>query len=230
MTTTSVLIVEDDEKLGRLLQNYLQDEGFAVRLEPRGDRAADRIRAESPNLVILDLMLPGRDGLAICREIRAWYRGCILMLTARRAEVDQILGLELGADDYVTKPVDPRLLLARVRSLLRRARPEGLAPVVDDVAVGPLALDRRRRSCVVGDQAVDLTETEFNLLWALAVRVGDVVGREDLFRDVLGVPYDGLDRGVDVHMSRIRRKLEGAGFSGDRVRSVRGAGYLLAPP
>lgn len=229
MTNNTILIVEDDEKLGRLLLGYLSEEGFSVRLEPRGDRAAERVRTEAPAVLILDLMLPGRDGLSICREIRPWYPGCILMLTARRAEVDQILGLELGADDYVTKPVDPRLLLARVRSLLRRARVE--APVVvDEITVGPLALDRRRRSCTVDGAAVDLTDTEFGLLWMLGARAGDVVSREDLFRDVLGIPYDGLDRGVDVHLSRIRRKLEAVGFSGQHVRSVRGSGYLLAPP
>lgn len=225
---TRILIVEDDTRLATLLQEYLMAHGYDVDVESRGDRAVDRIWRDDPALVVLDLMLPGTNGFDVCRRVRERYSRGILILTASKAEVDQAVGFELGTDDYVIKPVEPRILLARIRSLLRRL--EGLAavPVVPElIALGPLVLDRGRREVAVGKRPLDVTGVEFDVLWLLARRAGDVVSRDEMSLQVRGIPYDGIDRGIDVHVSRLRRKLEAAGLDGASLKSVRGYGYLL---
>jgi DNA-binding response OmpR family regulator len=225
---SSILIVEDDAQLAGLLEEFLVRHDFAVKLESRGDRALERIPVEQPALVILDVMLPGMSGFDVCRIARATYAGGILMLTASKAEVDQAVGLELGADDYVIKPVEPRILLARIRSLLRRLDGSVPAPATtQDVAVGMLSINRSSREVFVGDRAVEVTAAEFDVLWILARRAGDVIGREDLYQQVRGIPYDGIDRGMDVHISRLRHKLEECGYDSSALKSVRGMGYML---
>jgi two-component system response regulator RstA len=225
---SDILIVEDDARLAALLAEYLSGHGFAVEVESRGHRAVERIWADDPALVILDLMLPGIGGFDICRRVRERYGRGILMLTASKVEADQAVGLELGADDYVIKPIEPRILLARVRSLLRRlngSMPSVTVPSV--VAVGHLAINRAARDVTVSGQSVDLTGVEFDVLWLLARRAGEVVSRDDLYMQVRGIPYDGLDRGMDVHVSRLRQKLEARGFDSSSLKAVRGMGYLL---
>ncbi|MEL6339025.1 MAG: response regulator [Myxococcota bacterium] len=224
--TCSILLVEDDLKLGGLLQDFLRDQGFSVAWERRGDFAQARILAEKPQLVILDLMLPGQDGLEVCRAVRAEHKGAILMLTARRSSEEQIFGLELGADAYVLKPVEPQLLLAHVKALIRHGERR---PAAKHIELGSLDLDLSRREVRYDGEEVRLTTSEFNVLWELAVRAGDVVSREELFRSAIGADYDGLDRAIDVYISRIRRKLQAAGFPRTRLKSVRAAGYLLVP-
>lgn len=219
-----ILVVEDDARLGRLLVEYLASHGYHVDLEPRGDTAVARILADQPAVLVLDLMLPGIDGFEVYRRVRSGFRGRVLMLTARRADADHVAGLELGADDYVTKPVDPRVLLARVQVLLRRAPAE---PDPARLVHGTLTLDRTLREVTIRGTPLALTGVEFDLLWLLASHAGGVVGRERLHRDVRGVPYDGLDRSVDIHVSRLRRKLKDAGLDGD-VKALRGVGYQLA--
>lgn len=227
MEMPHMFVVEDDSRLSDLLVEYFGAHGFTVTLETRGDRAVDRIlRARPlPEVVVLDLMLPGLEGFEVCRRLRhAGYNGRVLMLTARRHDVDHVAGLELGADDYITKPVDPRVLLARIRAVCRRTAE---SPQVHLLQVGALRLDRMLREVAVGETQVTLTGAEFDLLWMLAENAGQVLPRERLFREVRGVAYDGIDRTIDIHVSRLRHKLHDAGLDGD-VKGVRGVGYQLA--
>ena len=223
-----ILIVEDDTRLATVLQEYLSAHGYDADIEGRGDHAVERIWREDPALVMLDLMLPGLNGFELCRRAREHYSRGILMLTASRAEADQAVGFELGADDYVVKPVEPRILLARIRSLLRRVdRPAAIPAVPGTIEIGPLLVDRCRREVAVGKRLVDVTAIEFDLLWLLVRRAGEVVSRHEMSLQVRGIPYDGVDRGIDVHVSRIRRKLDAAGFHAANLKSVRGYGYLI---
>jgi DNA-binding response OmpR family regulator len=224
-----VLVVEDDPGLGPLLAEYLTEEGFHATVETNGQRAVSRILSERPDLVLLDLNLPGLDGFEVHRAIRPQYDGIVIVLTARRADLDHVAALEMGADDYVTKPVDPRVLFARVKAHLRRSLIERSKRDVEPIrlAVGPLQIDRAARRALIGNARVDLTGLEFELLWTLARAAGTVVARERLYEEVLGTRYDGLDRGVDSHMSRIRRKLRDAGAASELIFAIRGQGYQL---
>jgi two-component system response regulator RstA len=228
MSAPSLLIVEDDHKLRRLLSEYFEGHGFAVASEENGQEALRRLRQEPPTLVVLDLMLPGMDGFEVCQQARTFFQGGIIMLTARQAVIDQALGLENGADDYVVKPVEPRVLLARVRSLMRRIAPQGsTVSNSQELRSGPLEVSRDRREALLHDEVLDLTSTEFDVLFSLASNLGEPMSREELYRDVRGIPYDGIDRGMDIHVSRIRRKLVAAGGSATWIKSVRGIGYML---
>jgi DNA-binding response OmpR family regulator len=225
-----LLLVEDDDRLAELLLEYLGEHGFSLERVASGDDGIRAIVETRPDLVILDLMLPGASGLDVCRQVRGAFDGAILMLTASRSEADHVAGLELGADDFVNKPIDPRVLLARIRTQLRRR--SSATPTRDGdrgvLVFGPLRIDAALREVWVADRPVPLTTMEFDVLLLLAREVGIVVKRDDLYARVLGSEYDGLDRGMDVHVSRLRRKLQGAGMDPSRLKSVRGVGYLLA--
>jgi two-component system response regulator RstA len=226
-----LLIVEDDDALAVLLAEYLTSHGFHISRVTSGDEGAERILATEPDLVILDLMLPGASGLDVCRRVRQAYSGAILLLTASRSDADHVAGLELGADDFVTKPIEPRVLLARIRAQLRRlrgSRPLETTTQPEVVEVGPLRLSVGAREARVSGREVPLTSLEFDVVLMLANQAGSVVARADLYTRVLGTKYDGIDRGMDVHVSRIRRKLESAGLEPGHLKSVRGVGYLLA--
>jgi two-component system response regulator RstA len=225
-----VLIVEDDDQLADLLLEYLGMHGFELERVASGDAGAEKILETQPDLVILDLMLPGANGLDVCRQVRDDYPGAIVMLTASQSEADHVAGLELGADDFVTKPIDPRVLLARLRTQLRRAGGGRSSGRDDDgiLNIGDLEVDIASRDVSVEGQSVALTTMEFDVLAMLANNAGSVVKRDDLYTTAMGIEYDGFDRGLDVHLSRIRRKLERAGFDSSRLKSVRGVGYLLA--
>lgn len=220
-----LLVVEDDVRLGELLLEYFRSHSFVATQETRGDRAPARVVEFCPDVILLDLMLPGIDGLEVLRQIHPTFHGRVIMLTARRTDVDQIVGLEMGADDYVTKPVDPRLLLARVNAVLRRAAasPTGL----DYLQLGALIIDRATRSAGVNGAALVLTGAEFDLLWHLATRAGQPVSRDELYASLRGINYDGVDRGMDIHVARLRRKLRDVGAEPDLIKSVRGTGYQL---
>jgi len=230
-----ILIVEDDERLASLTRDYLQNNGLTVSIESHGGAAVERIRNEQPDLVVLDLMLPGEDGLSICRRVRPQYSGPILMLTARTDDMDQILGLEMGADDYIGKPVQPRVLLARIRALMRRVI-EKSQPLVgsDPVSEGPvrvqfneLVIDRSMREAWLSGATVDLTSAEFDLLWLLASNAGRVLSREEIFTALRGIEYDGQDRSIDVRVSRIRPKIGDDPIHPRRIKTVRSKGYLF---
>lgn len=226
----SILLVEDDEMLAELIVDYLGNHGVSVKVESRGDRAISRILVERPIAVILDLGLPGADGFEVCRRVRQEYRGFILILTAQGDEVDEIACLELGADDFLSKPVSPRLLLARLKALLRRQRHVDESPRSQVVRVGGLEVYPGRREAIFGGQLLDLTTGEFDLLTYLAERAGEAVSRQELYEELRGIKYDGLDRSIDLRVSRLRSKLESGDAGPELIKSVRGVGYLLAVP
>lgn len=222
-----ILIVEDDERLATLTQDYLRRNGLDVAIETDGTRAIRRIIGEQPDLVLLDVMLPGSDGLTVCREVRSHYSQPILMLTARTEDMDQVLGLEMGADDYVAKPAQPRVLLARIRALLRRSE---TAPSVDSpqrLEFGDLVIDNGGRSVTLNDELVDFTSAEYDLLWLLASNSGRILSREDIFERLRGIEYDGQDRSIDVRISRIRPKIGDDPENPKRIKTVRSKGYLF---
>ncbi|WP_104204442.1 winged helix-turn-helix domain-containing protein [Billgrantia saliphila] len=221
-----VLIIEDDVRLADLTRDYLESNGFRVTVESEGSRGVEQIQSLQPDLVILDLMLPGEDGLSICRRARPDYAGPILMLTARTDDMDQVLGLEMGADDYVPKPVQPRVLLARMRALLRRAdatEQTGEARLT----FGNLEIDSATREAWLEGERIDLTSAEFDLLWLLASNAGRVLTREEIFSDLRGIKYDGQDRSIDVRVSRIRPKIGDDPNHPHRIKTVRSKGYLF---
>lgn len=227
-----ILIVEDDERLALLTKDYLESNGLSVSIEGDGSRAIERIKEEQPDLVVLDLMLPGEDGLAVCRIVRPYYTGPILMLTARTEDLDQVLGLEMGADDYVAKPVRPRVLLARIRALLRRVNePQVEAPVESDaenrLTFGNLVVDNAMREAWLEGESIDLTSAEFDLLWLLSSHAGRVLTREEIFHQLRGIEYDGQDRSIDVRVSRIRPKVGDDPMNPRRIKTVRSKGYLF---
>ncbi len=221
-----LVLVEDDTELAALVREFLEGAGYLVTIESRGDRALDVVRATDPDLVILDVMLPGRSGIEVCRELRRSSQVAILMLTALGDDVDQIVGLEVGADDYLVKPLRPRLLLARVRALLRRSLAGARGPEeIRSLRTGVLAIELSARRVLVGGEDVSLTTAEFDLLALLAERCGEVVSRDELYRELRGLPYDGVDRSIDLRVSRLRAKL---GAGAELLKSVRSVGYLLA--
>ncbi|HSP57647.1 MAG TPA: winged helix-turn-helix domain-containing protein [Halomonas sp.] len=221
-----VLIIEDDERLAGLTRDYLEANGFRVTVEPDGAHGVERILTLHPDLVILDLMLPGEDGLSICRRVRGDYQGPILMLTARTDDMDQVLGLEMGADDYVPKPVQPRVLLARMRALLRRT---DISEVSGEprLVFGNLDVDSATREAWLAGERIDLTSAEFDLLWLLASNAGRVLTREEIFSQLRGIKYDGQDRSIDVRVSRIRPKIGDDPNQPHRIKTVRSKGYLF---
>ncbi len=229
-----ILLVEDDQRLAELIRDYLQQQGFEVLIEGRGDTAPGRILNENPDLLILDLMLPGKDGLSVCQQVRSTYPGPILILTAREDDMDQVAGLELGADDYVKKPIEPRVLLARIRALFRRMEKSAgqqdsfsSTLVPKDIHVGGLKICFSSRLALLEGEPVDLTTTEFDLLALLASHAGTVLDREQIFSAMRGIDYDGLDRSIDISISRLRKKLEVDPAQPKRIKTIWRQGYLF---
>lgn len=228
IASASVLLVEDDLRLAELVSRYLESNGLRVAIANSGDEVVERVARERPDLVILDLGLPGEDGLTICRQLRPDYSNPILILTARDSDIDHVLGLELGADDYVIKPVEPRVLLARIGALLRRSRPA--APTARRVLqFGCLSINITSRSVHLEGQAILLSGNEFDLLVYLASRAGQIQSREALFQDLFKRDYDGMDRLLDIRISRLRRKLGDEAETAKRIKTVWGQGYLFVP-
>nr|WP_232916662.1 response regulator transcription factor [Pseudomonas corrugata] len=224
------MIVEDDQRLAELTREYLESNGLHVAIEGNGAVAAQRIIDEQPDLVILDLMLPGEDGLSICRKVRERFNGPILMLTARTDDTDQIQGLDLGADDYVCKPVRPRLLLARIQALLRRSEPEPSVPQKPRrLEFGPLVVDDALREAWLQGNGIELTSAEFDLLWLLVSNAGRILSREEIFTALRGIGYDGQDRSIDVRISRIRPKIGDDPDHPRLIKTIRSKGYLFVP-
>ena len=229
-----VLVIDDDVELCELLQDYLSSEGFSITTVNHGADGAGQALAEPYDLVILDVMLPGMNGFDVLRKIRESSKVPVIMLTARGDDIDRIVGLELGADDYLPKPFNPRELVARIRAIQRRME------VVDEQAsgrkrtleqeVGDVLLSPSNRTVRRGGEPIELTSVEFNLLEVLLARAGEVVSREDLVQTVLGRSLSAYDRSIDVHVSALRRKLGPYEDGSERIRSVRGIGYLYCLP
>ncbi len=219
---TQILLIDDDTELCELLAEFLALEGFVTQAIHDGAAALDKLRQESFDAVVLDIMLPGMQGLEVLRRLREFCSTPVLMLTARGEDTDRILGLELGADDYLPKPCNPRELSARLRAVLRRTHHSGHAQ--DELQTGRLRLSSSRRQADYDGQALSLTSAEFNVLHSLISRAGQVVDKETLCREALGRPLSAYDRSVDVHVSKLRRKLSEAGGE-QRIVSVRGVGY-----
>lgn len=219
-----ILIVEDDARLATLIVELLENEGYHVSQELRGDTAVSRILDEHPDLVLLDINLPGKNGFTVCREVRSQYQGMIMMLTARGDEVDEVVGLDIGADDYMAKPLAPQRLLARIRMLFRR----NISPQnPTSVQTGPLKILPERREVLLDGQPIDMSSAEFDLLWLLARHIGEVVDRDQIFKDLRGHQYDGADRSIDLRISRLRRHLGDDPTRPRFIKTVHGEGYLL---
>ena len=223
---STILIVEDERKIAQIAADYLRRAGFAVDIAADGASALDRVRSRPPDLVVLDLGLPRVDGVAVARTIRAGSDVPIIMLTARVEEDDRLLGLEVGADDYITKPFSPRELVARVQAVLRRAR--SALPPGEIVRVGDLTLDLPRLKVTRGGQAIDLTATEFQLLATLARQPGRIFTRAQLLDAVRGTEVESFERAIDTHIKNIRRKIEPDPRNPRYVETVYGLGYRMA--
>ena len=221
----TILVVDDERNIVELVKLYLEKDGFAVVAARDGREALSLAERHDPDLVVLDLMLPEIDGWEVTRELRRRGDTPILMLTARGDDVDRIVGLELGADDYLVKPFNPRELVARVRAILRRT--DGVARGTRPIEVGPLRVDPRRREAYVGSRRLELRPREFDLLAALARDPGVVLTRNVLLESVWGTDFPGETRTVDVHVAALRAKLGG---DGPPIETVRGVGYRLVPP
>jgi DNA-binding response OmpR family regulator len=229
------LLVDDDRELARLLTDYLASHGVAVDHVEDGAHAIDRLAAavDGYDVVLLDVMLPGMDGFEVCRRLRERFDVAVVMLTARGEDTDRVVGLELGADDYVPKPFNPRELLARMRAVVRRARRAGGSAGDDRVEVGDLLVDVPAHKAMLGGKELQLTSFEFRVLVALARRAGQTVTREELASVVLpkGGRYDpSVDRSLDVHVSHLRHKIGDDVKESRRIRTVRGVGYVLVKP
>ena len=220
-------MIDDDEKLVALVREYLEPHGYELLAVHDGQAGIAAIQAREPALVILDVMLPGADGLEVCRRVRRFSRVPILMLTARGDDTDRIVGLELGADDYLPKPFNTRELLARIRAILRRSEGEPPSADASVLRVGPLAIDPASRTVTARGRAVELTTAEFDILHALARHAGRVLSRDDLLQEVHGAGWAAYDRSIDVHVSRIRQKIGDDPRRPALLKTIRGAGYQL---
>ena len=227
MANYTVLVVDDDRKIVELVQLYLEKDGYRVLVAHDGLQALELARRKRPDLIVLDLLLPDLDGLDVCRILQAESKIPIIMLTARTTEDDRLTGLDIGADDYITKPFSPRELMARVRAVLRRTN-DRVAAGAPEMRFGDLVIDRRGHEVRVEDQVVDLTPTEFRLLEAMAEQPGRTFSRLDLLDRVFGYDFEGFERNVDVHVKNLRKKIEPNPRRPSFIQTVYGVGYKLS--
>jgi two-component system OmpR family response regulator len=226
-----ILLVEDDNRLSALIAGYLRKHDYEVDVVLDGNDAVPAILKRQPDLVILDVNLPGKDGFQICREAREQFTGAIIMVTARDEDFDEVLGLEFGADDYMHKPVEPRVLLAHIKALLRRlpgrAAEAGSEP--ESYTFGSFSISRGSRTVKLPDGSMpELTSAEFDLLWALVRCAGEVVSRDELLRQLRGIGFDGIDRTIDGGISKLRRKLHDDADNPQCIKTIRGKGYQFS--
>ncbi|MDK9420678.1 two-component system response regulator RstA [Pectobacterium carotovorum] len=234
-----IVFIEDDTEVGKLIAAYLGKHDIDVQVEARGDQALAFIEQQQPDLVLLDIMLPGKDGMTICRELRPQYSGPIVLLTSLDSDMNHILALEMGADDYILKTTPPAVLLARLRLHLRQyatvpqAVTENAAPaalqVHKSLHFGLLCIDPVNREVTLGQEHIVLSTADFDLLWQLATHAGHIMDRDALLKNLRGVTYDGMDRSIDVAISRLRKKLYDNPLEPFRIKTVRNKGYLFAP-
>jgi len=225
-----IVMVEDDVKLAGLIGAFLIKNGFDINHQVDGIEGIKAVRELSPKLVILDVMLPGLDGLSVCRELRKFYTGQIIMLTALNDDIDEVAGLEMGADGYLSKPVKPRVLLAHIRAHLRKPSSEEIELDGADsvIQTGRLFIDASKRIVLAENQEIELTSAEFDLLWLLAEQKGTVIDRDTLHKKTFRIEYDGLDRNIDIRISRLRKKMGDDSKRPEIIKTIRGKGYLLA--
>jgi two-component system, OmpR family, response regulator BaeR len=229
MSTTKqqILIVEDELKISQVLSEYLKQAGYAVFCLKRGDEVIPQVKRNPPTLILLDIMLPGMDGIEVCRELRKSASIPIIMLTARVDEIDRLLGLELGADDYICKPFSPREVVARVKAVLRRAQPR---PAGAHLTVGEVSLDEQRHQVLIREEEVKLTPCEFQLLKALLEHPNRVFSRTELLNLVQGYDFEGYDRTIDSHIKNLRKKVAAMAPGQELVSTVYGIGYKFNRP
>lgn len=232
---SKIVFVEDDPEVGALIAAYLGKHDMDVIVEPRGDRAEALIARENPELVLLDIMLPGKDGMTLCRDLRQQWSGPIVLLTSLDSDMNHILALEMGASDYILKTTPPAVLLARLRLHLRQRAGAAVEPTSPSLIqhktlrFGTLTIDPVNRQVLLAGEAVTLSTADFELLWELATHAGQIMDRDALLKNLRGVTYDGLDRSVDVAISRLRKKLHDSASEPYRIKTVRNKGYLFAP-
>lgn len=226
MSRAKILLVEDNQMLSASIAEYLEMEGYSVTVEANGIIAQQRILNEGPDLVILDLMLPGRDGVSICRQVRSLYAGYILMYTAKEDEIDQIIGLEIGADDYLIKPVKPRLLLAKINSFLRR-KDVFIEQDSGFIRHGELCIDTHKRQVTYKQSPVSITAAEYDVLLLLANNAGQILSRDFMAQHLKGLEHDGLERSTDNRISQLRKKLKDDARSPEKIKTIRSKGYLF---
>ena len=222
----SIVLVEDDLRLSELVSRYLEQNGFRLTIINRGDAVVEHVRGDAPDLIILDLGLPGQDGFSICRQLRPLYSNPILILTARDNDIDHVLGLELGADDYVIKPIEPRVLMARINALLRRSHAQ-TPPENRTLRFGRLVINSAARAVSLDGRSVALSSNEFELLVHLSSHAGEIQSRETLFQRLYRREYDGIDRTLDVRISHLRKKLGDDADNSERIKTIWGQGYLF---
>ena len=226
-----ILVIDDDVELCGLVQEYLSSEGFTSDSVHDGEQGLQRGLSGNYSLLVLDVMLPGMNGFEVLRRLRSVSKIPVLLLTARGEDVDRIVGLEIGADDYLPKPFNPRELVARIRAILRRTKPGNTADTPPEIlSVGDVELDPATRNVYRAGQPVDLTSVEFNLLEVLLREAGKVVTRERLVNAVLSRKFMPFDRSIDMHVSKVRRKLGDSDENGDHIKTIRGVGYMFARP
>ncbi|NVK55933.1 MAG: response regulator [Alteromonadaceae bacterium] len=224
----TIVLVEDDERLAELVCQYLHNNGFNVTRFASGEGLIECIKKAQPDAIILDVMLPGYDGFTLCRQLRQFYAGPLLFMTAKSENFDQVLGLEIGADDYVVKPVEPRVLLARINALLRRTSSVSIpAKSGTVVSFGHLSIDKLSRRVHLSGEDISLTSHEFDMLCLLADNASQVVERTTLYKELIGREYDGLDRSADVRISRLRKKLKDDPQNPYRIKTIWGKGFFF---
>jgi len=225
MTRRHILIVEDEKKIANLLCDYLKKAGFRTSTQDNGNRVISQVKQDAPDLILLDIMLPGKDGMELCREIRQESNIPIIMITARVEEIDRLLGLELGADDYICKPFSPREVVARVKTVFRRVHSE---PRTNNLVVGSISLDEETHQVMIGNQMLNLTPNEFGLLKIMMRRPNRVFSRSELINLVQGYGFEGYDRTIDTHIKNLRKKI-GRQLPGQEIIStVYGIGYKFS--
>ena len=228
MSKTHIVVVEDDLPLADMVSLFLESEGFRVTRSEDGESAVDVVREEQPDLVLLDMMLPGIDGLEVCRRIRAFYTGSIIMLTAREEELIEISALNTGADDYIVKPVRPHILKARILAQLRRQSMPPVMPASGNrIDINGLRLDPDSYQITLNEQPLELTDAEFELLLMLVRHAGEVISRDMLFSALKGNEYDGEDRSIDMRISSLRKKLNDDQPPYRLIKTIRSKGYLF---
>lgn len=220
-----ILVVEDEEKIAQLLNDYLENSGFSVTLMNNGSMVIPTIKKKMPNLILLDVMLPGMDGLEICKEVRKFSSVPIIMVTARGEEIDKLLGLEFGADDYISKPFSPREVVARVKTVLRRVQPETESR---QIVMGEIAMNTDTRQVKIGETELKLTPSEFGLLKEMMSQPERVFSRNELLSKVQGYDFEGYDRTIDTHIKNLRKKLGKLLPEKDMIQSVYGTGYKFS--